>query len=125
MKTDGVEFDGQSYLFWEYIRILKEVKPKYFLLENVKMAKKWENIFTRELNIEPIEINSSLVSAQNRKRLYWTNIPNVSIPEDKHIQLQDILENVDFTKKQSRKLPPFRVWGGMRHLDPISFLFIL
>ena len=96
MKADGVEFDGQSYLFWEYIRILREVKPRYFLLENVKMAKKWEDIFTRELNVEPIEINSSLVSAQNRKRLYWTNIPNISAPEDKHICLQDVLENVDF-----------------------------
>jgi DNA (cytosine-5)-methyltransferase 3A len=51
LKNKGFEFEGQSYLFWEYVRILKETKPKYFLLENVKMAKKWENIITRALGV--------------------------------------------------------------------------
>lgn len=88
--------DPRSKLFFEYVRVLKEVKPKYFLLENVKMKKEWQDIITRELWVEPIEINSSLVSAQNRRRLYRTNIPNVSQPKDKGILLKDILqENVD------------------------------
>lgn len=88
--------DPRSKLFFEFVRILKEVKPKYFLLENVKMKKEWQDIISRELWVEPIEINSSLVSAQNRRRLYRTNIPNVSQPKDKWILLKDILqENVD------------------------------
>ena len=70
-KEKGYEFEGQSYLFWEYVRILKELKPKYFLLENVKMSKKWENVINSVLGFEPVEINSRFFSAQNRKRLYW------------------------------------------------------
>jgi site-specific DNA-cytosine methylase len=92
-KNKGYEFEGQSYLFWEYVRVLSEVKPRYFLLENVKMAKKWQKVITSALGVEPILINSELVSAQSRDRLYWTNIPNVSQPEDKHIYIDDILEN--------------------------------
>ena len=97
LKEENCEFDGYSYLFWEYVRILKEVKPKYFLLENVKMSKKWESIITETLGVDPIEINSSLVSAQNRVRLYWTNIPNITQPKDKGIKLIDILETTEFT----------------------------
>ena len=85
-------FDGKSGLFWEYVRILNEVKPTYFLLENVVMKKEWEDIITKELGVEPIKINSSLVSAQNRVRLYWTNIPGVGIPEDRGVTLNDVLE---------------------------------
>lgn len=93
---DGSGFDGKSKLFWEYVRVLNQANPTYFLLENVVMKKEWEQIITNELGVEPILINSSLVSAQNRKRLYWTNIPNVVQPEDKGILLKDILEvNVD------------------------------
>ena len=80
----------RSKLFFEFVRLLDEVKPKYFLLENVKMKKESEDIITSYLGVEPIEINSALVSAQNRKRLYWTNIPNVTQPEDKGILLKDI-----------------------------------
>ena len=88
--------DPRSKLFFEYVRILKEVKPRYFLLENVKMKKERQDIISRELWVEPIEINSSLVSAQNRRRLYRTNIPNITQPKDKWILLKDILEeNVD------------------------------
>ncbi len=93
-KESGFEFEGQSYLFWEYVRLLKELKPKYFLLENVCMKKEWEKIFTETLGVEPILINSSLVSAQIRKRLYWTNIPNVALPEDRGIKLADVLEDI-------------------------------
>lgn len=92
LKNKGFEFEGQSYLFWEYVRILKETKPKYFLLENVKMAKKWKNIITCALGVEPIEIDSELVSAQSRKRLYWTNIPNITQPHDKNVYIEDILQ---------------------------------
>ena len=84
--------DPRSKLFFEYVRILKEVKPKYFLLENVKMKKEWVDVISRELWVEPIEINSKLVSAQNRERLYRTNIPNVSQPVDREIKLIDIIE---------------------------------
>ena len=67
-------FDGKSGLFWEFVRVLNEVKPTYFLLENVKMKKEWKDVITEALGVEPIEICSSLFSAQQRKRLYWTNI---------------------------------------------------
>ena len=95
LKNNGFEFKGESYLFWEYVRLLNEVKPKYFLLENVVMKKEWEAIITEAMGVEPILINSSLVSAQNRRRLYWTNIPNVEQPEDRGIKLVDILEDID------------------------------
>ena len=92
--------DGErSGLFWEYVRILKEVKPKWFILENVaSMPKEAKDIITKELGVEPIMINAALVSAQNRKRLFWTNIPNVKLPDDRGIFLKDILEpSVDDT----------------------------
>lgn len=88
--------DPRSKLFFEFVRLVKEIQPKYFLLENVKMKKEWVDIISEQLWVEPIEINSSLVSAQNRKRLYRTNIPNIQQPEDRGILLKDILEdNVD------------------------------
>ena len=89
-------FDGKSKLFWEFIRVLNEVKPKYFLLENVKMKKEWEDIITKEMGVEPILINSNLVSAQNRERLYWTNIPNITQPNNKNIKFKDVLGNTNF-----------------------------
>ncbi len=93
----GLNFvDPRSRLFFEYVRILKEVRPRYFLLENVKMKKEWSAIISDYLGVEPIEINSSTVSAQNRTRLYWTNIPKVTQPEDRGIKLEDILEDVEW-----------------------------
>lgn len=91
-KANGFEFDGQSYLFWEYVRLLTELKPKYFLLENVIMSKKWQDVISKILGVECIEINSSLVSAQNRRRLYWTNIPLHEPLNDLGITLEDIIE---------------------------------
>ena len=88
---DGSGMDGKSKLFWEFVRVLKETKPTYFLLENVKMKKEWEKIITETLGVEPIAINSRLLTAQNRPRLYWTNIPNVVQPIDRGIVLKDIL----------------------------------
>ena len=92
LKSQGFEFEGQSYLFWEFMRLLNETKPKYFLLENVKMSKKWKDTLSKAIGVEPILINSSLLSAQNRQRLYWTNIPNIEQPKDKGILIIDILE---------------------------------
>ncbi len=89
---DNSGFDGKSGLFWEYVRLLKEVKPTYFLLENVKMKKEWQVIISKELGVDPILINSNLVSAQNRERLYWTNIPNIEKPINKNIFIEDILD---------------------------------
>src|SRR6056300_229418 len=67
--------DPRSALFFEFIRLLKEVKPKCFLLENVRMKKEYLDVITDLVGVEPILINSALVSAQNRLRYYWTNIP--------------------------------------------------
>lgn len=82
--------DPRSKLYFEYVRLLEECKPTYFLMENVKMKKECQDIITSSLKVEPIMINSSLVSAQSRKRLYWTNIPT-KIPEDKGITLSDVI----------------------------------
>ena len=91
---DQLAFDDpRSALFFEFVRLLKECKPKYFLLENVRMKKEFLDVITEQLGVEPIFINSSLVSAQNRQRYYWTNIPNVQQPEDRGIVLKDILDH--------------------------------
>ena len=100
--------DPRSALFFEFIRLLKAIKPKYFLLENVRMKQQYLDVITQQVSecypehqgndlfdskIEPILINSALLSAQSRQRLYWTNIPNVKQPEDLGIVLKDILED--------------------------------
>lgn len=90
--------DHRSKLFFEYVRILKELKPKYFLLENVQMKKEWVDIITEHIKVEPICIDSSLVSAHQRKRLYWTNISNVRQPTNKNITLNDIFDYHEQTK---------------------------
>ena len=84
--------DPRSALFFEFVRLLKETKPKYFMLENVRMKQEYQDIISEHLGVKPIMINSSLLSAQNRVRLYWTNIPNIEQPEDKGIVLKDVLE---------------------------------
>jgi len=109
--------DPRSKLFFEFVRLKNELQPKYFLLENVKMKKEFELIITNYMGVSPIVINSALVSAQNRVRLYWTNIANESYglfgdnvctipqPEDKGILLKDILEkNVDEKYYLSEKM---------------------
>jgi len=106
---------SRSCLFWEFARLVKEVNPKYFLLENVaSMPKEAKEIISKELGVEPIMINAALVSAQNRKRLFWTNIPNVTQPNDREIFLKDILlDDVDekyFVKSNN--------WRIFRNLTP-------
>jgi DNA-cytosine methyltransferase len=113
---NGKGFEGSSGIFWEYVRVLREVKPKYFMLENVKMKKEWQDIITKELGVEPIAINSSLLSGQNRPRLYWTNIPGVEIPEDKGIVLKDILEDDNLVDKQHLMTPKAMAYmDGLRN----------
>jgi DNA (cytosine-5)-methyltransferase 3A len=96
--------DPRSKLFWEFKRLVDECNPKYFLLENVRMKKQDEQIITGAMGVKPLMINSALVSAQNRKRLYWTNInadvcdlfgtlqSHIPQPKDKHLFLKDIIE---------------------------------
>jgi DNA-cytosine methyltransferase len=84
--------DPRSSLFFEYVRLLNECKPKYFLLENVKMKKEHIQVINDHLGVEPIFINSSSLTAHDRKRLYWTNIPIEQIT-DSNIYLKDILED--------------------------------
>lgn len=84
----------QSKLFWEYIRIKNLLKPKWFILENVaSMSQIDKALITTELGVLPIEIDAALVSAQNRRRLFWTNIPNVTQPTDRKIFFMSILEH--------------------------------
>ena len=86
--------DPRSKLLFEFVRLIKECKPKYWLLENVVMKKEFEQVITEHLEVEPIKINSALVSAQNRERLYWANFP-IEQPSDKGIKLIDILEDTE------------------------------
>lgn len=83
--------DPRSALFFEYVRVLKLVKPKYFILENVRMKQEFQDVISNQLGVEPVMINSALVSAQNRQRLYWANFP-ISQPKDKGLLLKDIIE---------------------------------
>ena len=109
LKQQGFEFEGQSYLFWEYVRILNELRETnpniLFMLENVEMGKRWEAVINEALGIVGVHINSALVSAQVRKRIYWTNIklaqcdlfgfPHSAIPQptDRRIFIKDILQD--------------------------------
>lgn len=106
-------YNGEkSKLFWEYLRLLREVKPKYFLLENVKMKKEYEDNISNILGYKPTRINSSLVSFQTRDRLYWTNINNgiISLPKDKHISLQDNFDtNEENLKEAKMNYTPSRI----------------
>ena len=88
----GLNFDDErSKLFFEFVRLKNELKPKYFLLENVKMKQEFQDIISKQLGVKSILINSSLVSPQNRERLYWTNIPVTGQPIDKSIVIGDIV----------------------------------
>ena len=130
LKAEGYEFEGQSYLFWEFMRLLNETKPKYFLLENVEMGEKWEKVLSRAIGVNGIHINSALLSAQNRKRIYWTNIgmipgglfgDPISIiqqPKDKGILLKDILESeVDEKYFLSEKIMTGFLAHNKRHIE--------
>ena len=108
MKTHmrvGLKDKERSGLFLECYRILKEVNPKWFLLENVASMKKEDRDFLSEcMGVQPIRINSKLVGPALRDRLYWTNIPNVTQPKDKHITLQSILTSGYTDREKARAL---------------------
>lgn len=87
LGTDGIK----SGLFFEYVRLLKETNPKYFLLENVRMKKEHQDFVSSIIGCEPIIINSELVAPHLRHRLYWTNIPFTEMPKDKELKLNDFL----------------------------------
>lgn len=89
----GLKDMKRSGLFYECCRVLKEVNPRYFLMENVVMKKEDEEIINSFLGVKPIKINSALLTAQNRIRNYWTNISGVTQPSDKHIKLQSIIKS--------------------------------
>lgn len=112
----GLNFDDpRSRLFFDFVRAIQEAHPTYFLLENVNMKKEWQDVITDHLGLKPIFINSNLLSAQNRPRLYWTNIPGVIAPPDKGIILQDILEDIEFPHPaaiRGRRLNKAAIVGG-------------
>lgn len=119
ITSSGVGFD----LFMQYVRVLKETKPTYFLYENNNsIHKDIKDAISKELGVKPILINSSLVSAQSRNRVYWTNIPNVSQPKDKNIQLKDILEPAYHTKYLINQdaIPRYLKNGKPKGLTPIT-----
>lgn len=103
LSIDGLDGD-KSKLFYEYLRIKEECNPEYFLLENVKMKSESEKELNTYMGVNGLHINSSLVSFQNRPRIYWTNIPNVTLPKDKQINFQDFKDK-DFNYCNQFKLP--------------------
>lgn len=100
LGTDGIK----SGLFFEYVRVLKETNPKYFLLENVRMKKEHQDFVSSIIGCEPIVINSELVAPHLRHRLYWTNIPFMEMPKDKELKLNDILINGYSDREKARTL---------------------
>lgn len=106
--------DPRSALFFEFQKAISYLQPKYFLLENVKMKKEYLDIISEYMGVEPIFINSSLVSAQSRQRYYWTNIPNVEQPEERGIVLRDILED------QPSENPVKHTERNRRHLKQLD-----
>ncbi len=86
--------DPRSKLFFEFVRLIKEVKPKYWLLENVVMKQEYQDVISQHLGVEPVKLNSALTSAQNRVRLYWANF-DIAEPTDQGIKLEDILEDTE------------------------------
>lgn len=113
-KPEGLGYE----LFCQYVKAVKTVKPKYFLYENnYSISQEIKDQITKDLGVEPIMINSELVSAQQRKRMYWTNIPNIKQPEDKGITLNMVL-----SKDREWFYPQpwsYKVWGTKRKIDTL------
>ena len=119
--------DERSKLFFEYVRLLKELKPKYFLLENVRMKKESENVISDYLGVEPIAINSKVFTPCDRKRLYWTNIPFDTNIYDEGLVLSDIISDgclEDITSKMYAKkigtLSHKKAWSNVRTTDKVA-----
>ena len=113
-EIEGLKGD-KSKLFYEYLRILREVQPKYFLLENVKMKKASENELNQYMGVNGLHINSELVTFAKRPRIYWTNIQGVKVPEDKKINFQDFKDtDPEYCKDFKVKRTPSRerMWNS-------------
>lgn len=101
LKEEGFEFQGQSYLFWEFVRLYVEItklQRKFglpeakFLLENVDMEQKWQDVISKALGVKPFVFDAAMVSAQSRVRLFWTNFfKKFELPKDKNIKIGDII----------------------------------
>jgi len=114
----GLNFDDpRSKLFFEFVRLKNECKPKYFLLENVKMKQEFQDIISEQLGVKPILINSSLVSAQNRDRLYWTNIPNIGQPKDKKLYLKDVVDFNEINRNVVDKNRIKQLWETKNYIQ--------
>lgn len=122
---------AESKLFFDYVRALYETEAKWFLLENnATMTKENQDIITEIMGVEPIYINSNLLTAQDRKRLYWTNIPGIEQPEDRGLTLKDIVQPVEekreyecykrMAAKREGTLAFKKVWANVRTLDQKS-----
>lgn len=139
LKSKGFMFEGESYLFWEYMRILTDIRTYnpnvLFLLENVEMNKKWERVLSEAIGIFGVHINSALVSAQNRSRIYWTNIrvkhvglfgelySDIPQPQDRKVFLHDIIEDeVDRKYYLSEKLLRCLKSHGEKRASPVRLL---
>jgi len=121
-ETRGLNGD-KSKLFYEYLRLLKEIKPKYFLLENVRMKKDSEKELNIHLGVEGIHINSELVSFASRPRIYWTNIPGITQPKDKNINFQDYKDtDFDYCKQFKVNKTPSRIrmWNDGKGRETIG-----
>jgi site-specific DNA-cytosine methylase len=101
LKNEGFEFEGQSYLFWEFVRLHKEITQLQrkmglpeakFILENVDMEEKWEKIISSAVGVKPVVFDAAVVSAQSRVRLFWTNVGNIEIPENMDVKLGDVIK---------------------------------
>lgn len=107
--------DPRSKLFFTFMDILEHYNPEYFLLENVVMKKEWQAVITDWVGEYPLAINSKLVSAQSRPRLYWTNLPDVTLPEDRGILLKDIIfDDADLPALHN-------IYGGYKETEPRKF----
>lgn len=104
LKSEGFEFEGQSYLFWEFVRLFREISDLQkqsglpqtkFILENVNMTEKWKNIISKSVGVNPVVFDASVVSAQSRVRLFWTNIAKIEVPQDMGIKIGDVIKDAD------------------------------
>jgi len=123
-STAGKELnfeDPRSKLFFEFVRLLKETKPKYFMLENVSMKKEFRDIISMYLGCQPIFINSSKLTAQNRPRFYWTNIPNVEQPADKNIKIENVLGIKGVRVGQPQPFPRNYKKLGLKRVERMEF----
>ena len=122
-STAGKELnfdDERSKLFFEFVRLLKETKPKYFLLENVSMKREFRDIISKFLGCEPVMINSSIITGQNRPRYYWTNIL-FSLPKDKNISVSDVLGIPNAQIGQPQPYPRNYKELGLKRVERIEY----